>query len=83
MFFAFDVRAARTHNANRYCVVGIVVLSLGVVYWAVWRIVLPKVFKYELYPTKETLSDGTVVTVVSQAMLSYDNGWRSLMRAAF
>jgi hypothetical protein len=30
-----------------------------------WRVILPKVFKYELYPTKEKLKDGTVVTIVS------------------
>ncbi|KAG1796914.1 uncharacterized protein BJ212DRAFT_408460 [Suillus subaureus] len=37
----------------------------GVLYWAAWRIVLPKVFGYELVPRKERLDDGTVVTVVS------------------
>jgi hypothetical protein len=37
----------------------------GVLYWAAWRILLPKVFGYELLPRKETLDDGTVVTVVS------------------
>ena len=47
-----------------YCLVGIGVLAAGILYWAVWRIVLPLVFGYELYPTKEVLSDGTVVTVV-------------------
>ncbi|EJD08041.1 high affinity methionine permease [Fomitiporia mediterranea MF3/22] len=46
-----------------YCLVGIGILACGVLYWAVWRIILPKVFGYELYPTKETLKDGTVVTV--------------------
>lgn len=39
-------------------------MVFGIVYWAVWRIVLPKVFKYELVPTKAALKDGTVVTVV-------------------
>lgn len=50
---------------NSYCLVGIGVLACGVLYWAAWRIILPRIFKYELYPTKETLQDGTVVTVVS------------------
>ena len=40
-------------------------MFLGVVYWAVWRIVLPHIFGYKLVPEKDTLSDGTVVTVVS------------------
>ena len=40
-------------------------MFLGVVYWAVWRIVLPHIFGYKLVPGKDTLSDGTVVTVVS------------------
>ena len=44
-------------------------LAAGIAYWAIWRIVLPKVFGYELYPTKETLKDGTVVTVVSMLIL--------------
>ncbi|KZW03342.1 amino acid transporter [Exidia glandulosa HHB12029] len=49
-----------------YCLVGIGIMILGVVYWATWRIVLPRVFGYELVPNKETLSDGTVVTVFSR-----------------
>lgn len=36
----------------------------GVLYWAGWRVILPKVFGYELVPRKETLDDGTVITVV-------------------
>ena len=36
----------------------------GVIYWAAWRILWPKVFGYELVPRKETLSDGTVITLV-------------------
>lgn len=39
-------------------------LALGVIYWAVWRVVLPKLFGYELVPTKVILGDGTVVNVV-------------------
>ncbi|KAI0090104.1 amino acid transporter [Irpex rosettiformis] len=48
-----------------YCLVGIAVLTTGVIYWAIWRVVLPKVFGYELVPRKETLSDGTVITLFS------------------
>ena len=36
----------------------------GVVYWAVWRILLPKLFGYTLVPRKQVLEDGTVVNVV-------------------
>ncbi|KAG2105845.1 amino acid transporter [Suillus discolor] len=48
-----------------YCLVGISIILAGGLYWAVWRIVLPKVFGYSLVPRKETLDDGTVVTVFS------------------
>ncbi|KLO17626.1 amino acid transporter [Schizopora paradoxa] len=48
-----------------YCLVGIAVMLFGVFYWAMWRVILPKVFGYSLVPHKETLSDGTVVTIVS------------------
>ena len=41
----------------------------GVAYWAGWRILLPKVFGYELVPRKETLDDGTVVTLVRACVL--------------
>jgi len=40
-------------------------MVVGVLYWAAWRIILPKIFGYEFVPRKETLDDGTVVTVVS------------------
>ena len=39
-------------------------MVLGVIYWAVWRVVLPKIFGYELVPKKVVLDDGTVVNVV-------------------
>lgn len=42
-------------------VVGIVILLLGVVYWAIWRKVLPAIGKYHLVPEHEVLSDGTTV----------------------
>jgi hypothetical protein len=40
-------------------------MLVGIVYWATWRIFLPRIFGYELTPRKETLQDGTVVTLVS------------------
>ncbi|KIK81324.1 hypothetical protein PAXRUDRAFT_35907 [Paxillus rubicundulus Ve08.2h10] len=49
-----------------YCLVGIGVLAFGVLYWAAWRIVLPKIFGYELIPRKDVLADGTVVTSFSR-----------------
>ena len=39
-------------------------MIFGVIYWAVWRMILPKIFKYELVPNKVILDDGTVVNVV-------------------
>ncbi|TFK39203.1 amino acid transporter [Crucibulum laeve] len=50
-----------------YCLVGIGIMLLGIVYWGVWRIVLPKIFGYELIPRKEVLQDGTVVTMFSRS----------------
>ena len=41
----------------------------GVAYWAGWRILLPKMFGYELVQRKETLDDGTVVTLVRAHVL--------------
>ncbi|KIM84444.1 hypothetical protein PILCRDRAFT_818003 [Piloderma croceum F 1598] len=49
-----------------YCLVGIGVMFVGIVYWAAWRIVLPRIFGYELTPRKERLEDGTVVTLFSR-----------------
>jgi len=48
-----------------YCLVGIAIMVTGVLYWAGWRIILPKVFGYELVPRKEVLEDGTVITLFS------------------
>ncbi|KAJ7022581.1 amino acid transporter [Mycena alexandri] len=52
-----------------YCLVGIVVMVFGVLYWAVWRVILPRVFGYKLVPRKEQLADGTFVTLVSTTFL--------------
>ena len=46
-----------------YCLVGIAIMAVGVLYWAAWRI-LPGFFGYELVPRKERLEDGTTVTLV-------------------
>ena len=53
-----------------YCLVGIAIMLFGVLYWAGWRIILPQVFGYELVPRKETLEDGTVVTLVRLLIFS-------------
>lgn len=42
---------------------------LGVLYWAIWKLVLPYIFKFRLVPRKEVLRDGTVVTLVSHSSL--------------
>lgn len=39
-------------------------MFFGVFYWVVWWIVLPKLGKYQLVSKKETLKDGTVITIV-------------------
>ncbi|KAI0365762.1 amino acid transporter [Pilatotrama ljubarskyi] len=48
-----------------YCLVGIAIMAVGVLYWAAWRVV-PRWFGYEYVSRKETLSDGTVVTLFSR-----------------
>ncbi|OIW23525.1 high affinity methionine permease [Coniochaeta ligniaria NRRL 30616] len=52
-----------------YPIIGIVVLVSGVVYWFVWRKVLPKVGKYELVERKERLDDGTVFATFDKVKL--------------
>jgi len=52
-----------------YPIIGIVALLSGVVYWAVWRKLLPWLGKYRLEQRKEHLSDGTVVTAFDKVKL--------------
>lgn len=47
-----------------YCLIGIAVIAFGVLYWAVWQLVLPYLFKFRLVPRKAVLEDGTVITLV-------------------
>ncbi|KZT69138.1 amino acid transporter [Daedalea quercina L-15889] len=47
-----------------YCVVGIAIMCLGVVWWAGWRIV-PRWFGYKFVARKDALKDGTVVSLFS------------------
>jgi len=49
-----------------YCLIGITIPLLGVLYWAMWKLVLPYVFGFRLVPRKEVLKDGTVVTLFSR-----------------
>ena len=42
---------------------GIVVLFGGVVWWFVWRKLLTGIGRYDLVPTHQRLTDGTVVVV--------------------
>jgi hypothetical protein len=56
-----------------YCIIGISVMILGVLYWAVWRLVLPHIFGFRLVSRKEVLEDGTVVTLVSISQISHFN----------
>ncbi|KAH9932865.1 amino acid transporter [Fomitopsis serialis] len=47
-----------------YCLVGIAVMFLGIVWWAGWRVV-PRWFGYKFVARKEALEDGTVVSLFS------------------
>lgn len=44
-----------------YPVVGIVVLTVSVLYWVVWRVLLPWIGRYELVADHVKLADGTAV----------------------
>lgn len=58
----------RSSNAcDSYCLVGIAVMVFSIIYWAGWWIILPRIFRYKLVAQKDTLRDGTVITVVSLA----------------
>ena len=63
-----------------YCLIGIAVIAFGVLYWVVWQLVLPYVFKFRFVPRKEVLEDGTVVALVGYltAMLHGDK-WLELI----
>ena len=63
-YHSFIYLLPNPNHLIRYCLVGIGVMALGIIYWAVWRVVLPKIFGYELVPGKVVLDDGTVVNVV-------------------
>ncbi|PPJ51774.1 hypothetical protein CBER1_09665 [Cercospora berteroae] len=51
-------------------VVGIAVLVMGAVWWAVWRKVLPAIGGYDLVPERERLDDGTNVVVYKKVKRS-------------
>lgn len=51
-------------------------MMFGVVYWAIWELVLPYAFKFRLVPRKAVLEDGTVVTLVSRILFSWsERSW--------
>lgn len=68
---------------SRYCLVGIAIMVFGVLYWAAWRVLLPRVFGYELVPRKEKLDDGTVVTLVSLILVRTSKACWSRPRSQF
>ncbi|KAI0728529.1 amino acid/polyamine transporter I [Fomitopsis betulina] len=47
-----------------YCIVGIAIMLLGILWWALWRVV-PRWFGYKVVSRKEALTDGTVVSLFS------------------
>ncbi|KAF8230251.1 hypothetical protein L208DRAFT_127989 [Tricholoma matsutake] len=77
--FWFSPRRLRI---RRYCLVGICIMFFGVFYWAVWRIMLPKLGKYRLIPEKEILKDGTVVTIVG-SLITYRRYLRLMISFQF
>ena len=56
-----------------YCVVGIGVLVLSVVYWFVWWVAAPRVGKYTLQPENDQLRDGTNVVVYRRVPKRYQD----------
>ncbi|KAJ5704296.1 hypothetical protein N7493_011434 [Penicillium malachiteum] len=53
-------------------VIGIVILLGGVVYWAIWREILPRIGRYRLVPEHEVLEDGTTVVVYKSVKRNID-----------
>lgn len=49
-----------------YPIVGIVILISSVVYWFIWRVVMPNLGHFQWRETKTSLADGTVVTTFVQ-----------------
>ena len=70
-------------SIDRYSLVGIAVTIFGVIFWAVWRVILPKIFKYELVPNKVILDDGTVVNVVRVIIFAVQDSDSSLTVLCF
>ncbi|KAJ6031004.1 hypothetical protein N7540_001736 [Penicillium herquei] len=53
-------------------VIGIVILVAGVVYWAFWREIIPRIGGYRLVPEHEVLEDGTTVVVYKSVKRNVD-----------
>jgi len=49
-------------------------MFFGAFYWAVWRVILPKLGRYTLIPAKESLDDGTIVMTVSVCLHAVCSG---------
>ncbi|KAF3938481.1 hypothetical protein ABW19_dt0204705 [Dactylella cylindrospora] len=49
-----------------YAVVGVAILLLGVLYWLIWTVVLPKLGNYQLVEKQDILDDGTPITVLEK-----------------
>lgn len=46
-----------------HAVVGVSILTLGVIYWLFWSIILPRIRRYNLKPTAVEQPDGQTITV--------------------
>lgn len=55
-----------------YCLIGIAVIVFGVLYWAVWQLVLPYVFKFRFVPRKDVLEDGIVIALVGYLTATWE-----------
>ncbi|KAI3337062.1 methionine permease [Xylariaceae sp. AK1471] len=49
-----------------YAVVGVGILTFGVIYWLVWTVVLPRLGGYRLEAKEDVLDDGTTITVLTR-----------------
>ncbi|SMQ54061.1 unnamed protein product [Zymoseptoria tritici ST99CH_3D7] len=66
-FFPSPAQKSGVFGAAAYALVGIAVLTLGVIYWLMFAIVLPKWRGYALADETEALDDGTTITKVVHA----------------
>ncbi|KAI3529388.1 methionine permease [Colletotrichum abscissum] len=61
-FFPPDTKPPNGLFYATYAIIGVSILTAGVMYWYVWTVALPRWGGYKIEETEEILSDGTTIT---------------------